>query len=365
VTKDEEIAILKAENAVLAQRISSLELKVMQLLKLIEKQGVKKDSSNSHNSSSQDKGKPKRKRNRSLRPKTNRKSGGQQGHEGHTLKMTDNPDETEILLSNYCNVCGSDLQNLTHELFSKRQEIIIPPIVPRIIEYQQFACRCGCGHHQKAPYPNNINAPIQFGSDIVALVGYFNVFQYVPYQRLKLLFKDIFNLSMSEGSIKNLLDKGAQKAEPVYQAILENVKQSSYIGSDETGAKVNGKKWWIWVWQNVKNTFLKASPSRGFTTVEQVFPEGLPDAIIGSDRLAAQLKITSKGKQLCLPHLLRDLNFLIDTEKTEWAQEFKDLLKKALDLKTVSLAENLPCFLGKFEDKFNKLLAFSGIFHFN
>jgi transposase len=275
LTKDEQIAKLMAGNAILTQEVTSLKTKVVQLLKIIEQQGVKKDSSNSHNSSSQDKGKPKRKRNRSLRPKTDRKSGVQSGHKGHTLKMTDAPYDTKILRSDYCNSCGSDLRNSIHELVSKRQEVIIPPIVPQIIEYQQFGCQCGCGHHQKAAYPVNINGPIQFGSEIIALVSYFNVFQYVPYHRLKLLFKDVFNLSMSEGSIKNLLDKGAQKSEPFYLQILENIKQSSYVGSDETGAKVNGNKWWIWVWQNVKNTFLKASSSRGFSTVEEVFPQRL------------------------------------------------------------------------------------------
>lgn len=361
MTKDEKIATLEATNAKLVQKISVLEEKVLQLIQIIEKQGVKKDSSNSHNSPSQDKSKPKR--NRSLRPKSNRKSGGQKGHKGHTLKMTENPDETEILRSNYCTSCGSDLQGLSHQLISKRQEVILPPIVPQIIEYQQFACQCGCGHYQKADYPAHITAPIQFGSQIVALVNYFNVFQYIPYQRLKLLFSDIFNLSISEGSIENLLNKGATKSKPIYQAIFENVKNASYVGSDETGAKVNGEKFWIWVWQNAKNTFLKASPSRGFDTVEALFPEGLPNTIIGSDRWAAQLKITSNAKQLCYPHLLRDLNYLVEVEKTKWAQDFKNLLKEALGLKQTSI-DNNKAFLPNdyqaqdIEDKLNKLLAF-------
>ena len=362
MTKDEEIALLKAENAALVQEVQTFKDKVAQLLRIIEKLGIKKDSSNSHNSSSQDKGRPKRKRNRSLRPKTKRKPGGQSGHKGHTLLMSEKPDEIKELRSDFCTNCGSDLRNSTHEFISKRQEIIIPPIIPQVIEYQQFGCKCGCGHHQKSDYPKNINAPIQFGSEIIALVSYFNIFQYVPYHRLQLLFKDIFNLSISEGSIKNLLDKGAKKAEPFYKQILKNITEATYVGSDETGAKVNGTKWWIWVWQNVKNTFLKASPSRGFATVEEVFENGLPNAIVGSDRLAAQLKITSKGKQICLPLLFRDLNYLLDTEKTQWAQQFKDLLKKAWILNDVCLAENLPCFPGEtevqaLEDELNKLLA--------
>lgn len=361
MTKDEEIAMLKAMNAVLLQKISVLEEKVLQLFQIIEKLGIKKDSSNSHNSPSQDKSKPKR--NRSLRPKSNRKSGGQEGHKGHTLKMSETPDKTKALRSDYCNSCGSGLHDLPHELISKRQEVIIPPIVPQVVEYQQFACRCSCGHYQKAAYPSNINAPIQFGSEIVALVSYFNVFQYVPYRRLKLLFKDVFNLSISEGSIENLLKKGATKSQTVYQTIFENIKNANYVGSDETGAKVNGEKFWIWVWQNLKNTFLKASSSRGFDTVKGLFPEGLPDTIIGSDRWAAQLKITSKAKQLCFPHLLRDLNYLVEVEKTNWAKDFKNLLKEALSLNQTCL-DNDKAFspndyqMQDIEHQLNKLLAF-------
>jgi transposase len=52
-----------------------------------------------------------------------------------------------------------------------------------------------------------------------------------------------------------------------------------------------------------------------------------------SDRLAAQLSTLSKGTQICLAHLLRDLNYLIEKEETEWAKSFKQLLKDAIKLK--------------------------------
>ncbi len=212
--------------------------------------------------------------------------------------MKASPDETKVLKSDYCQCCGADITALEHLLVSKRQEVVLPPIEAKFVEYQQYGCLCSCGHHQKADYPSNVVASIQFCSEIVSLVSYFNIFQYVPYRRVKLLFKDVFNLSISEGSIANLLNKTAKKSKPVYEAILENIKAASYLGSDETGAKVNGHKWWIWVWQTAKDTFLKASESRGFKTIEEVFSEGLPHAIIGSDQWAAELKINSKSKQL-------------------------------------------------------------------
>jgi hypothetical protein len=146
-----KISILEAENAAFRVQVKEPESKVILLLEIIEKQGVKKDSHNSHNPPSTDKSNPKR--NKSLRKKTGRKTGGQKGHEGHTLEMKNIPDEVEDLKSNYCGNCGLDLIDLGQELLSKRQEIILPPILPQYKEYRQYGYLCDCGHHQKADYP--------------------------------------------------------------------------------------------------------------------------------------------------------------------------------------------------------------------
>jgi len=74
--------------------------------------------------------------------------------------------------------------------------------------------------------------------------------------------KDVFGLSISEGSISNLLQRTARKTSPIYEHIQAELQTATYVGSDETGAKINGKNAWVWVWQNAKNTFLKVSPSR-------------------------------------------------------------------------------------------------------
>ena len=309
--------------------IAQLKKKVELLLRLLEEKSIKKDSHNSHNPPSQDKGKPKR--NQSRRKKSGKKSGGQPGHKGHTLQMLKKPTEVILLQSDYCSKCGEDLKALEQNLMSRRQVLELPLIELDCIEYQQMSCNCPqCFHLQKAEYPKNVTAPIQYGSGVIGLIVYMNVFQYIPYRRMKNFFKDIFNHSISEGTINNLLVKAGDKAKFVYDEILEEIKNSFYVGGDETGIKVNGEKWWIWVWQNVKNTYLTASDNRGFQTIQRLLSKGLPNAIVGSDRWAAQLKTQSKGKQICIAHLLRDIVYLIELEKTDWAQQFKMLLLQGL-----------------------------------
>lgn len=355
------ILILREENEQLKVQVISLKSKVQLLLSELSKKKEVKDSSNSHNPPSQDKFKSRV--NKSLRTKSDRKSGGQQGHKGHHLELVSEPTFNVDLKSNSCQQCGQNLEGQQVKLVSKRQVVDIPAVAPVYTQYSQYSCACpNCNHEQKGIYPSGVNAPIQYGQSVEAYVSYLSVFQYIPYKRLKLLLKDLFNLNLSEGSIENLLKRSAKKSKGFYQQIKDEIEKANFVGSDETGAKVNGQKWWIWVWQNALNTFLKASSNRGSKTIDETFSEGLPNAIIGSDRWAAQLKTISKGKQLCLAHLFRDVVWLKESEGHFWADQFNDLLTESLQLRKTAIKKGIPFHQQdlesiKIEEKLNQLLA--------
>jgi transposase len=139
-------------------------------------------------------------------------------------------------------------------------------------------------------------------------------------------FAQAYSLPLSQGTIGNILERSAKKCEGVYEIIKAQLADSKVVGSDETGAKVNGVKWWIWVWQNILNTFIVASKSRGFDTVQSVWADKLADVILVTDRWAAQLKANTRGNQLCLPHLQRNLVFLEESEKHPYATQFKQVI---------------------------------------
>ncbi len=190
-----------------------------------------------------------------------------------------------------------------------------------------------CGHQQIGDYPCGVTNHIQYGASVEAIIGCQSVYQYTPFKRLSELFKHYFNLPISEGSIDNILKRLSAKALPLYQAIKEQIETSAQVGGDETGAKINGKKGWIWTWQNRSATFISASLNRGKETIERLFPKGFVNAILSSDRWKPQLKTHAKGHQLCTSHLLRDLNYLIELEKNKWAERMKQLRLKAMELK--------------------------------
>lgn len=294
------------------------------------------------------------------RTKSNRKSGGQKGHKGSSLKMSKNPDEIIKHTPNYCNCCGEELDDSLLQLRSRKQEIVIPPIRPKYIEHQSYQCTCGkCGMNTIGHMPSHLTANIQYGKNVEALVSYLSVYQYLPANRLKKLLKDVVGLPMSEGTIFNLLESMSNKAQPTYQEIKKRIQLSKFVGGDETGVHINKDKAWFWVFQNDALTFMLASFNRSYQTIIDTFVDGFPMSVYVSDSLPAQLKVKSLAKQLCFAHLMRELKNFEETFNSKWAGELKQLFKDAIAYKK-QIGENdyssLNASIKQFEQKLSTLL---------
>ena len=126
----DEVQQLRAENKQLKREVQELREKLTvaeaQIKHLVELLGQ-----NSHNSSwpsSRDKGRQKPK-SKSLRPQTERKAGGQEGHEGHTLEFNPKPDYIETHRPAHCDHCQAPLpEEIVAGKVAKRQVFELPPL---------------------------------------------------------------------------------------------------------------------------------------------------------------------------------------------------------------------------------------------
>jgi transposase len=342
VSKD-ELRILDKEDLVdfahnLSLRIDQLILQVEQLTsevkELREAIGVLKNKKNSGNSSLPPSHDLFAHKNQSLRSKTNKKSGGQQGHKGETLRMTANPDK---IIKHFpdlrCPQCGVIHTQESTTLVGQRQVIDIPIIKANVIEHQIYQLPCSCGRISNGKFPKDVSAPVQYGANLIGFTAYLSSRQFVPYSRLSELVASITNISMSEGTIFNMLQKTADAVTPIYDGIKKEVANATCIGGDETGVKVNNQNHWAWTWQTTLATYIVIAQSRGFKTIEQTFPNGFQNATYVSDSLRAQLKTTAKSHQLCLAHLLRELTYFQEIYQHSWPTQMKDVLQRAMKLK--------------------------------
>lgn len=104
-------------------------------------------------------------------------------------------------------------------------------------------CSC-CGHKNKTLLPTHLKAPIQFGTNLSAILAYLFANQYLLYNLIKTAMQDLFNITLSEGTVNNILAKITANALPTKTSIKARLQESMVIGGDETGTKIHGNIAW-------------------------------------------------------------------------------------------------------------------------
>lgn len=319
------------DNLKLKSEVQDLKALVTELIDKIESLKYRKNSRNSSIPPTKDENRPKK--NQSLRTSSGKKPGGQKGHKGSTLLMTDNPDTILEHKPCYCNNCGIDINDSSLILKGRRQVVDIPPIRAHYTEHRAYQATCSCGHTTTASFPAGVNSPISYGFHTEALVAYMHARQYIPYERANEYFKDVHNINISQAGINNILERFSLKASLAYELIAEKVQNSSVVGGDETGTRINGRKGWFWGWQTPDLTYVLYDKNRGKTAIDTNFPQGFPNSVLVHDCWSSYFSTPAKGHQLCTSHLLRELNFFIERYKSSWAKQFRKIILDALELK--------------------------------
>lgn len=304
------------------QKIAELEKLVEDLTKQLQQfQKPKKNSSNSSIPSSQNRyHKP-----YPQRDKSNLKPGGQPGHEGSTKKLVDNPEQIIKLKPQKCLHCGN--QSFTEtENIEKRQLFDIPPMKAFVVEYQKVQCQCSnCQNISSNDFPENIKASVQFSENIDALVGYLKIQNNLSHEKITKTLSDICGIALSEGTVDNSLTRLENRHTVNYENILQEVKNSEVLCSDETGTRVKGKNKYTWFFGNENWSYFKSFYLRAYSSIEEIFGEEFPKNWV-SDRYGAQLKVQA-NHQVCLAHVIRDLKYVIEVDKSEWAKSLMESLK--------------------------------------
>ncbi|MBD5361121.1 MAG: IS66 family transposase, partial [Bacteroides sp.] len=337
---------LYAENRSLNRNVDRLLKENRELRKRLEK--YEKPPKDSGNSSTPPSKEPIRveieRRTKSLRTKSDKPIGGQIGHKGTTRKMVDTPDEIEDVSSQYCRECGRDLSEIEGVLDYVTQEIDLPPIMPvyRERRFYKKVCTCGCCNRDYAPRRRGGNA-ITFGKNIRAIATYLSVVQCMPYERLQSLFATMFNVSISQGTLANIVREMLDKSRPAIELIERLIRKSAVVGFDESGCYVNGKLNWSWIAQTAYLTLVFRGAGRGAKVLEERFGESLKNMIAVTDRHSAYFTIDFLNNQICLAHLLRNLEYLNDIDKEQmWAKEVQTLLQEAIHLRNEKPNDVIP-----------------------
>lgn len=330
----EENRVLREENAMLRALVAELlplKTQVEELgrqVKQLESQKTK-DSHNSHLPPSSDRFV---KKTRSLRRPSEKKPGGQVGHEGNTLYQVKNPDEIIVYAVSTCHSCQQDLSRVPAHHIERRQELDIPPKRVVVREYQ--AEQKVCPHCQSvtcASFPEGITAPVQYSPAFAAIGVYLTMQQFLPYERACETIQDLIGPAMTVGTLKNMVQRCALNLEPIEEQIKEHLRKGDVLHHDETSLSVMGKRWWGHVASTDRLTHYAVHAKRGREAVNaiDILPQFTGTCV--HDALATYFTYSNCTHGLCNEHHRRELTYLAEEQKQIWAQEMNTLL---LDMNT-------------------------------
>src|SRR5690242_18253427 len=134
MTPDERITHLEAENAALREQVRHLQARLAEL-----EGRLAQDSHNSSKPPSSDGLARQRTR---PKPPSQRKSGGQPGHPGRTLKLVEAPDMVIQRRPQRCEHCQQSLEGVGGTVIERRQVHDLPPQRLVVSEYQLEEVRC-------------------------------------------------------------------------------------------------------------------------------------------------------------------------------------------------------------------------------
>ena len=314
-----EVTTLKADNAALRQECQALRDEVHAL-----KATAATDSHNSSKPPSSDglaKPKPK-----SLRPPSTRRTGGQPGHPGQTLRMVTTPDRTVYHPVDRCTGCGRSLADQAPDRVERRQVFDLPDPTLEVTEHQADVKTCPCGCVTRAAFPPEVTAPVQYGLRVKSVAVYLKEYQLLPFDRLTEILRDLFACdTFSEGTLANLTTACADRLEPVEAIIHAQVAAADVVGFDETGVRATGSLHWLHTASTRWLTWYFAHQRRGRAAMDaaDLLPGFQGRAV--HDFWRPYLKYAC-AHAFCNAHLLRELVFLWEEQHQTWAQTMTDHL---------------------------------------
>ena len=270
-------------------------------------------------------------RTKTLREPSGKKPGGQNGHEGRKLYRSSTPDEVIDDIPNFCTNCGESLADAERVLDYVTQVVSIPELKPVIKEIRHYVMICKkCGERVRTA-PRRRSNDVVYDVSVKSLVVYLSVVQFLPYGRIASFLRDVLGLSPSEGSLVNWVNEAKRNAQPIVDKIKEYILTSSVVGFDESGCYCNKRLDWAWIAQTVYYTLLFRANGRGSKVLEDKFGDSLERMTAVTDRHSAYFAIHFLNHQVCLAHLLRELQYLSELNpKQNWAEQIAELFREAI-----------------------------------
>jgi transposase len=246
--------------------------------------------------------------------------------------MSDDPDNTIELSSNRCG-CGHNLSDVPGEPGERRQVFDLPEEIKlNVTEYRSISKVCPvCGQVHVGEFPESVRAAVQYGPRVQAASAYMTGYQLLPFERTSEFFRDIFGHDISPGTLHGFQKRLAGLLERPMEEIRRKVAEANVAHFDETGLRVNGKRYWLHVVSTPGMTFYFVHESRGREAINEAGVLPGFHGIAVHDHYSSYYTYDCRHAECCA-HILRELKFLFEERDRLWAGQLSTLLTEAKEL---------------------------------
>lgn len=273
---------------------------------------------NSHNSSwppSRDsaEGKAKTNSKKCRRGKKRRRPGGQPGHPGHQRPLVP-PECVDDQVEHFpaeCRRCGRELGDVAPDPDALHHQVAeIPEIRPLVTDHTRHRVTCpDCATTTTARLGDGVPTSC-FGPNLRALVVLLSGRYRISRREMADLCQSAWGLSVSVGSIANILARASRALAVPYEEVADAVKSCSVAYMDETGWRQKGKAIYLWILSTTLCVLFRID-RRTKKVAQEMLGEEYGGVLV-TDRYNAYRWVGDGRHQVCWAHLVRDFEGLID-----------------------------------------------------
>jgi len=268
-----------------------------------------------------------------------RKPGRSRGHAGTWQAVPARADEEIFAPLCRCPACGGevsgveDLEQFVVDLPEVR------PRVQRVVTQRGWCPRCR--RRVRSSHPAQVSraggsARVSLGGRALGLAAELKHRLGVPYRDIAELFATYFGLAVSHSALVHGSVRLARRGKPTYQALVQLVRQSAVVQTDDTGWRIDTRSAWLWVFATSQATVYVIDRRRGHEVVTRLLGKDFAGTLV-SDGLPAldALDALDFVRAQCLGHLLRRARELAQTQTrgaVRFPRALKELLQQAIGL---------------------------------
>ena len=262
---------------------------------------------------------------KSLRQKSGRKPGGQDGHKGFGFSLPKDIVRREVpCVPEMCAKCALRDECIKKQKIVDRRYVVDLKMFTELTEFQRYEVVCPYSKRNGiGAFPAEVSGTKQYGEGLKSMAVLLYHYGAVSFNRVHEILSSLSKLPLSVGWVHSTL-KNLCESTPLSNCVDRirlNLLKEKIVFVDETGIRTDGRNAWLHNASTDSFTYQTVSPKRGAEGMEAGGFLPLYKGMLVHDCWSSYWRFAVAGHVLCCAHLLRELRGIFEGYGQQWAHE--------------------------------------------